>query len=45
MNALRDGLITPAQATAAWIDKWHVGERQLEAYDRAHRVADGVRCS
>ena len=44
MNALRAGEITPEMATAMWIQHWHVGARELEAYDRTVAGASSVKC-
>jgi hypothetical protein len=44
MDAMRAGKITPTQATAMWVHKWHLGARQLSTYDRALRAALPLRC-
>jgi hypothetical protein len=43
MEMLRDGKITPAQATAAWLKIWKAGDRQLRSY-RAAVAAAGPGC-
>jgi hypothetical protein len=45
MEMLRAGDITPAQATAAWKRDWRTGEKQLRAFEAAHKQASSLRCA
>jgi hypothetical protein len=44
MERLRDGLITPAQATEMWLASWRVGNRELARYDKAQAQALQSHC-
>jgi hypothetical protein len=45
MELLRKGDITPAQATSAWKRDWHTGEKQLKAFESAHKQATAAGCA
>ena len=44
MERLRAGEITPAQATAMWLQSWRAGARQLHDYDRRATTAQRHTC-
>jgi hypothetical protein len=44
MEMLRQGNLSPAQATQAWQMMWHMGQHQLAKYRHANRHALYLRC-
>jgi hypothetical protein len=45
MERLRRGTLSPADATAMWLEMWHRGVRQLHDYRAAARAAAAVSCN
>lgn len=43
MEMLRSGQLTPQMATQMWLQSWHLGVRQLDAYTRARKDAADAR--
>ena len=44
MEMLRDGEISPAEATQQWLASWREGDRELEAYGQARLRSAGKAC-
>lgn len=44
MNMLRDGEMTPQQATALWLQNWRQGDREVRTYQAAAQTAEGLTC-
>jgi hypothetical protein len=44
MDMLRQGKMTPQQATELWLQSWRQGMREVKAYRAAARAAKEVTC-
>ena len=44
MEMLRDGEMTPQQATELWLQSWRAGDREVQAYREAARAGRGLTC-
>ena len=44
MEMLREGTLSPDMAEQMWMQSWHRGVRQLDAYRSAAQAAQGQRC-